>query len=112
MDATRLRERLKGATLCITGEGRLDGQSLGGKTAVSVARLCREMNVPCVALVRAVGEGAEGSLAEGITSYFSICDKPMSLDDAVRDAAPLLEGAGDRLMPLLLGARPFPFSPR
>ena len=62
MDATRLRDRLAGADLCITGEGRLDAQSLGGKTAVSVARLCKELNVPCVALAGAVGEGAEAAL--------------------------------------------------
>jgi len=101
MDATRLRDRLKGAALCITGEGRLDGQSLGGKTAVSVARACKELNVPCVALVGAIGEGADGSLAEGVTSYFSICDKPMPLDEAIRDAARLLESTTDRVMRLL-----------
>src|SRR5207249_3644624 len=54
-DALGLRERLRGADLCITGEGRVDGQSAGGKTAVGVARICKELGVPCVALVGSVG---------------------------------------------------------
>ena len=45
-DAVGLRARLAGADLCITGEGRLDAQSLAGKTAVGVARLARELAVP------------------------------------------------------------------
>jgi glycerate kinase len=89
-DATRLRERLKGATLCLTGEGRLDGQSIHGKTTVGVARICREMGVRCVALVGAVGEGAERSLSEGITAYFPICDRPMTTEESIRDARRLL----------------------
>jgi glycerate kinase len=105
MDATRLRDRLVGADLCITGEGRLDAQSLGGKTAVSVARLCRELNVPCVALAGAVDDGADAALAEGVTSYFSICDRPMPVDDAIRDAARLLEDTSHRVL-RLLRARP------
>lgn len=89
-DAVRLRERLAGADLVITGEGRLDASSLGGKTAVGVARVCRELGVPCVALVGSVGEGAERAIGEGLTAYCSICDRPMSLDEAMRDAAELL----------------------
>jgi glycerate kinase len=89
-DAVRLRERLAGADLIITGEGRLDASSLGGKTAVGVARVCRELGVPCVALVGSVGEGAERAIGEGLTAYFSICDGPMNLEEAMRDAADLL----------------------
>jgi glycerate kinase len=89
-DAVRLGERLRGADLVITGEGRLDASSLGGKTTVGVARICRERGVPCVALVGSVGEGAERAIGEGLTAYFSICDRPMSLDEAVRDASELL----------------------
>ena len=36
IDATRLRRRLAGADLCITGEGRLDAQSLSGKAPIGV----------------------------------------------------------------------------
>ena len=58
-DAVKLRERLRGADLCLTGEGRLDASSLGGKAAVSVARVCREMGIRCVAIAGQIGDEDE-----------------------------------------------------
>ncbi len=52
-DAVNLRQRFNGADLVFTAEGSLDRSSLGGKTPVGVARLCREMNIPCIAAGRA-----------------------------------------------------------
>ena len=48
LDAVRLREQIEGATLCITGEGRLDEQTLNGKAPAAVAAACREAGVPCI----------------------------------------------------------------
>jgi glycerate kinase len=97
-EAVGLRERLAGAELVITGEGRLDASSMGGKTAIGVARLCKELGVSCVALVGAVGEGAERALADGITQYVAIADRPMALAEAVARAPELLQRAAERLM--------------
>src|SRR3954470_22857690 len=58
LDATKLKERLADADLCITGEGRLDSQTVQGKTVCGVSRACRENNVPCIALAGTIGEGA------------------------------------------------------
>ncbi len=88
-----LRDRLVGADLCITGEGRLDSQTLHGKAVVGVARLCRDLNVPCVAIVGSVGEGVDELFSEGLTAYFSICDRPMSLDESQREGQRLLRAA-------------------
>jgi len=49
-DAVGLARRLAGADLCITGEGRLDRQSLSGKTAVGVAKIARGAGVPVVCI--------------------------------------------------------------
>ncbi|MHC4982854.1 MAG: glycerate kinase [Planctomycetota bacterium] len=49
-EALGLRRRLTGADLCITGEGKLDGQSTTGKTACGVAALARELGVPVVCI--------------------------------------------------------------
>ena len=97
-DAVNLRERLRGVDLCITGEGRLDAQSCAGKTAVGVARLCRELRVPCIVLAGSIGEGAEQVLREGITAYFGICDRPMILAEAMREAASLLHSTAANLL--------------
>lgn len=48
IEAIGLRDRLRGADLCITGEGRIDRSSLSGKAPVAVARACREAGVRCV----------------------------------------------------------------
>ncbi len=48
LDAVRLREQLARASLCITGEGRLDEQTLQGKAPAAVAAACRGAGVPCV----------------------------------------------------------------
>ena len=97
-EAVGLRERLAGADLVITGEGRLDASSLGGKTAVGVGRVCRELGVPCVALVGGVGGGADRALAEGLSAYFSVCDRPMTLDESMRNARELIARAAENVI--------------
>jgi len=101
IDATRLRDRLQNATLCITGEGRLDASSCYGKTAIGVARICQSLGIPCVALVGSVGPDAEAVYAEGITAWFNICDEPMPLEVAMRDAPRLLQSTAANLLRLL-----------
>ena len=73
-------------------------QSLAGKTAVSVARLCKDLNVPCIALAGALGPGHERAHLEGLTAAFPIQSGPMSLDESMRHAAPLLTAATVRVL--------------
>jgi glycerate kinase len=54
--ATKLRERLRGADLCITGEGRFDPTSLGGKTPIGVLRACQDAGVACALIAGAIAE--------------------------------------------------------
>ncbi len=72
LDMIGFDQRIKDAGLVVTGEGRLDGQSLHGKAAMTVAKRCRAAGVPCVALVGCVGEGAERALGCGLTKYVVI----------------------------------------
>lgn len=94
--AVGLADRLRGADLCLTGEGALDAQSAFGKTAVGVARLARSLKVPTLALAGSIGEGAERTLAEGIDAYFSICPGPITIDAAIADASRLVETATEQ----------------
>lgn len=104
--ALNLAERLRGADLCITGEGAIDASSAFGKTAVGVARLAREIGCPTLALAGAIGPGAEAVLAEGISAMFSLCDRPMPLHDALSHAEELLERAAEQAMRCFLAGRP------
>jgi len=94
MEATGLKERLAKADLCITGEGRLDGSSLSGKAPVGVAKLCREVGIPCIAIAGAVDLEAKEKLREMFGACFSICSGPMELAEAMKRAPELLTFAG------------------
>ncbi|XAL99783.1 glycerate kinase [Phycisphaeraceae bacterium D3-23] len=72
LDAVGFDERLAQADLVITGEGRLDRQSLNGKAAMAVAKRAKAAGVPCIALVGCVGDGAEHALEQGLTAYHII----------------------------------------
>lgn len=91
-----LRERLAGADLVITGEGRLDASSLHGKTVIGVARLCRGLTIPCMAIVGSVGPGAAGAAAEGLHQWHAIRDLATSDEDSMRRARELIVEAARR----------------
>jgi glycerate 2-kinase len=94
--AVDLESRLKHASLCLTGEGAIDGQSAFGKTAVGVARLARALKCPVLALAGSIGPGASAVLEQGIDAYFSICPGPIELEQAVKEAGDLLERATEQ----------------
>jgi glycerate kinase len=56
-EAMRLAERIRGADLVLTGEGRLDGQTAFGKTVAGVARIARAERVPVIVVPGALGDG-------------------------------------------------------
>lgn len=95
-----LRDRLKDTDLCITGEGRLDAQTAGGKAVVGVARICRERGVPCVALVGSIGEGTASISDEGLTASFSIGDGPMTTEQSFANVQSLLSRAAANVVRL------------
>jgi glycerate kinase len=72
LDTVRFETLAEGADMILTGEGRIDGQSLRGKVVVGVARRARPLGVPVVAIVGDIGDGAEGVYAEGVAGIFSI----------------------------------------
>lgn len=59
--AIRLRERLSGAALAVTGEGAVDATSLEGKATGLVARTCTELGIRCVVFGGRVEEALPGA---------------------------------------------------
>lgn len=86
-----LAEAVLGADLVITGEGRMDAQTLHGKTPVGVARVARAAGVPVIALAGSLGEGYQALYQAGIEAAFSLAPGPISLEQAMRGAAAELE---------------------
>jgi glycerate kinase len=105
IEAVGIADRLRGADLCLTAEGALDGSSAFGKTAVGVARLARSLGCPTIAVAGMIGEGAEAVLDGGINAYFSICSSPMSLNAAIHDAGALLERATEQAVRAFVAGR-------
>ncbi len=94
IEAVRLGERLAGADLLLTGEGRIDRQSMMGKLIAGVGRSGKAAGVPVVAFVGAVGEGADAAL-ELLHSYHCITPSATPLPDALANAAVFLRGAAE-----------------
>ena len=89
---TKLAEKMEGADLVITGEGKIDFQTVFGKTPFGVAQLAkRKKNIPVVAIAGSLGEGYKELFEKGFDGIFSIIDKPMSLDGAIENTEELLE---------------------
>ena len=92
LDASRFAERIKGAELIITGEGKLDRQTAFGKTIAGVTSEAKKQNIPVLAFAGKVED--DNALYEmGLKSFFTICDGPMPLDEAMDQGKELLRRA-------------------
>jgi glycerate kinase len=95
--AVRLPERVQKADLVITGEGCLDFQTGFGKVPHGVAQVAKRYGKSVIALVGQLGEGAERCRQWGIDACFPILSKPMSEQEAMANAIPLLRRAAEEL---------------
>jgi len=91
LDVLDFEGKAEGADLVLTGEGRFDGQSAYGKVPMGVAKRSRALDIPVVVIAGTVLPSAEVLHREGVTAYFSILNRPLSLKEAMEDAAELLE---------------------
>ncbi|WP_234734245.1 glycerate kinase [Tellurirhabdus bombi] len=87
MENTKLAEKMVGADLILTGEGRIDQQTLRGKLIAGITRLAQEKKIPVVALCGTLAITSEEMDELGLKSAFSIVPGPQSLDSAVQNAA-------------------------
>lgn len=100
LDAVGFEQLVHDADLVITGEGRLDGQSLQGKACLGVARAAAKHHVPTVALAGALTEDANRCMDHGLTACYSICNAPMSLAQAMTRTPELLADAAEQIVRL------------
>ncbi len=83
IDAVGLRAALDGADLLITGEGRIDRQTLAGKVPFGAMRAAQAAGVPAIAIVGSIGPGANEVIDAGMAGIFSIVNAPMELSEAL-----------------------------
>ena len=80
---TALEEKIRDADVVVTGEGRLDSQSVMGKAPVGVARLAKKYGKPVIAFAGCVTEDARLCNAHGIDAFFPILRGVVTLDEAM-----------------------------
>jgi len=96
LDIVGFDRALRGAQLCITGEGRLDRQSLRNKGPLGVARRAAAQGVAVVALVGQVSADVTAGDFPELTCISAICSDTIALETAIGEAQPLLEAAAER----------------
>ncbi len=101
--ALHAEEKISAADLVITAEGSLDHQTLEGKTPHGVSNLARKHNIPVYALAGRLAD--EDLLHRHFDGIASIVNSPMTLDEAITNAAHLLEQAATRLAHTIRNSR-------
>ncbi len=83
LQEVKLAEYIEGADFVITGEGKIDFQSIMGKAPMGVSRLSREKGVPVIAIAGCVADDAGAMHDHGLDAFFSTINYPISLDEAM-----------------------------
>ncbi|WP_034640539.1 glycerate kinase [Chitinilyticum aquatile] len=86
LDALEFDARIADADLLITGEGRLDGQSLRGKSPIGVARRGKRAGLPVIALAGSVADDVDAVHPHGIDAVFACVPRAMPLADVLAEA--------------------------
>lgn len=96
-----LEEKIRGADLVITGEGKMDKQTRFGKTPFGVAQMAKEQGKPVIGVAGTLDEDAALLYDYGFDLLMPIQEKPGNLEFSLRNAGQLLERAGERMARLL-----------
>jgi glycerate kinase len=105
-EAVGLDAAVRDADLVVTGEGRIDGQTVNGKTPMGVARIARRHGIPVVAIGGSLASDADAVHAHGIEVVVAAVARPCSVAEALAAAEDNLRRAARNLAAALaLGAR-------
>lgn len=86
LEETRLEEFVRDADIVVTGEGRLDGQTVMGKAPVGVAEIAKKYGRPVLAFAGCVTPDAVKCNEHGIDAFFPILRGVVSLAEAMDPA--------------------------
>ena len=87
LDTIGFNAMLEDAELVITGEGRIDSQSVHGKVISGIAKRTRSRGIPLIALVGGIAEGAEAGYDLGVTAMFGIDRSAQDFHEFAADSA-------------------------
>lgn len=84
LDRLHLIDYVKDADVVITGEGRIDAQSIMGKTPIGVARTAKQFNKPVIAIAGCLREDYDVVFEHGIDAVFPIIHQLGDLSDILK----------------------------
>lgn len=99
--ATHLADKIRSADLVITGEGRMDAQSIAGKTPIGVARLAKQFNKPVIAIVGSLRDDYPVVYQHGIDAVFPIIRQLNSLEITLQQGRDNLISTAENVARLL-----------
>ncbi|NIA29420.1 MAG: glycerate kinase [Actinobacteria bacterium] len=102
LDACGFSQRIKDARFIFTGEGKIDEQTVFGKTIAGVTDAARKQNIPVIVLAGSVDVSAATMQKLGLTAAFSICDKPMGLQEAMASSEGLLARTAEQIVRVIV----------
>ena len=91
MNDIRLDKDHRNADLLLSGEGRLDRQTVNGKTVCGLLRRAKAADVPVLLFGGCIDYDAYALYGMGAAGMFALCDRPMSASESMERAQELLE---------------------
>lgn len=85
-EALKLADAVQGADLVITGEGRIDSQTVHGKTPVGVARVAKRYDIPVIAIAGGMTPDYSVVHQHGLDAVFSVLNRIQTLPEALEGA--------------------------
>lgn len=85
-EALKLADAVQGADLVITGEGRIDSQTIHGKTPVGVARVAKRYDIPVIAIAGGMTPDYSVVHQHGLDAVFSVLNRIQTLSEALEGA--------------------------
>jgi len=95
-DAVGLDAALKGADLAITGEGRIDWQTVYNEAPIEVAKRAARKKIPVLAIGGSLGRGADNVFAHGVTMLEGCVEPDEAVPTTVSEASAALTAAAER----------------
>lgn len=101
IEASGLNQIIIDADIVITGEGKIDSQTVYGKTPIGVAKTAKKYNIPVIAFAGNISDDSHIVYENGIDALMSIISYPMTLEMAMDRSSELLTNAVERTIRLI-----------
>ena len=101
IDMSTLKSIIIDADFIITGEGKIDHQTIMGKAVCGITSIAKENHVPVIVITGCVENNVKKIYDMGITSIISIAEKPMTLSESIENASELIGKASKRILSLI-----------